>query len=255
MLLPLYYIIVSAFKPLDELVVFPPRFYVRRPTIGSFITLNQVVQNFWVPISRYAFNSIFVSVVATVGSMILGSLAAYPMAKHDYVGKKFIDGLIILSLLFTASVTALPQYIVMSSLRMIDTYWALFLPTWQFTLGLYLMKQFMTMLPVEMLEAARIDGANEWRVYANVVMPIIKPAWLTVIVLSFQSIWNSSGIVVYRESLKVLPSLTAQIAGGGLPRMGAGLAFSLLMLIPPIIIFLLAQNSIIETMTTSGIKG
>jgi ABC-type glycerol-3-phosphate transport system permease component len=260
MLLPLLFTIMSAFKPLDEIFIFPPQFFVRRPTLVNFITLSQIVDNFWVPISRYTFNSFFVTIAGTAGQIIICSLAAYPMARHSYVGKRFVDGMIILSLLFTSAVTALPMYVTLSWLGMINTYWAVILPAWQISLGLYLMKQFMTMLPEEMLEAARIDGASEWRIYARIVMPNIKPAWLTVIVFSFREIWNSAvntGIgtnIIYQENLRMLPSLYNQILAGGEARMGAVYAFALMLLIPPIVMFIIAQSSIMETMSTSGMK-
>lgn len=163
--LPLWYTVVSAFKPFDEIFIFPPRLYVRRPTLDNFVLMFQLATNMWVPFSRYLFNSLFICVVGTVGHILIASLAAYPLAKHTFAAKKAINEIIVLALLFTPQVTYIPLYIVMSRLHLIDTYWALILPAWQMTLGLYLMKQFMTQIPDSLLEAGKIDGANELMIW------------------------------------------------------------------------------------------
>ena len=252
---PIIYAINTAFKPVNEIFIFPPRIFVRNPTMNNFIQLGQITADFWVPLSRYLFNSFFVSIIGTAGHLLLASMAAYPMAKHDFPGKKIIRLLIVMSLLFTASVTYLPQYIVMSKLGFINTYSALIFPAWQASLGLYLMMNFMTMIPNEMIESARIDGVGEARIYWSFIMPNVKPAWLTLIIFSFQGIWNSTGeTLIYREEFKVLPAILSQITDGGIARAGVGSAAALLLMVPPIVIFALSQNKVVETMSTSGLK-
>lgn len=255
MFLPMLFTIVSAFKPLDELQIFPPRFFVRNPTFENFLQLGQITTNFYVPLSRYIFNSFFISIIVTIGNLVLGSMAAYPLAKHNFPGKNLINKTIVLSLLFTAAVIMIPRFIIMAKVHIIDTYWSIILPALQSTLGLYLMEQFMVGIDDSMLEAARIDGAGEFRIYWSIMMPNVKPAWLTCIIFSFQDIWrNTGGTYIYNESLKVLPSILAQVQAGGLARAGVVYAASLVLMIPPVLIFLFSQNSIIETMSTSGLK-
>lgn len=255
MALPLVYAISSAFKPLDEIFIFPPRIFVRKPTWDNFIQLGQMTSNFWVPLTRYIFNSVFVSVIGTLGHLLIASMAAYPLAKHKFPGQKVIKQVIVMSLLFTASVTYIPQYIVMSKLSILNSYWALILPVFQMSLGLYLMQNFMQQINDSMLEAARIDRAGEFRIYWSIVMPNVKPAWLTLIIFSFQTIWNGTGgTLIYREDLKVLPAILGQITVGGIARAGVGAAAALILMIPPILIFILSQNFVIETMSTSGLK-
>src|SRR5574344_547843 len=255
MVMPIWYAAVTAFKPMDELFLMPPRFYVRHPTLTNFTQLRQLLENMWVPFSRYLFNSVFVSVVATVGCVLVGSLAAYPLAKHNFPGKKVISKILVLALLFTTQVLYIPQYIISAKLHLINTYWSLILPVIQGTMSVYLMMQFMGQIPMSLLEAARIDGAGEFRVWWSVVMPSVKPAWLTVIIFAFQNIWNQNGnSYIYNESMKVLPSITAQVQAGGLARTGAASAVMLVLMIPPIIFFQCTQKQVIETMTTSGIK-
>ena len=254
-LLPGVYAAITAFKPANGILVFPPRLFVRRPTLSNFIWLSNLMADFWVPLSRYLFNSLFLTLAGTAGHILLASMAAYPMAKHRFFGQKAISQTIVLSLLFTASVTYIPQYIVLSVSRMIDTYWAVILPAFQSSLGLYLMMNFMNKIPDEMLEAARIDGAREIRIFWSIVMPNVRPAWLTLMIFSFQTLWNSNGGgFIYNESLKPLPAVMATIAAGGVVRTGVTAAAALLLMIPPILLFLCSQSRVIETMSTSGLK-
>ena len=252
---PVVYAIITAFKPMNEILIFPPRFFVRHPTVNNFVELSSMADRFWVPLIRYIFNSVFVSVLGTVRHPLLPSMAAYPIARHPFPAHHWIKQVVVLSLLFTASVTYLPQYVVMSQLKLINTYGALILPALQSSLGLYLMMNFMGTIPEEMLEAARIDGAREATIYWRIVMPNVKPAWLTLIIFSFQGLWNSTGgSLVYSEELKVLPAIMAQITAGGIARAGVSSAAALIMMLPPVLIFILSQKSVIQTMSTSGLK-
>ncbi|WP_041727298.1 MULTISPECIES: carbohydrate ABC transporter permease [Caldicellulosiruptor] len=255
MALPLVYTIVNAFKPFDEIFIFPPRLYVRRPTLDNFVLLFQLATNMWVPFSRYVFNSLFICIVGTVGHIFIASLAAYPLAKHQFAAKRIINEIIVLALLFTPQVTYIPLYIIMSNLKLIDTYGALIFPAWQMTLGLFLMRQFMTQIPDALLEAAKIDGANEFLTWWRIVMPNVKPAWLTLMILSFQQLWNQTGgSFIFSESLKPLPTLMSQIAAAGIARAGVGAAVALVLMIPPIVLFIISQSSVMETMVNAGIK-
>lgn len=255
LMIPLIYAVSSAFKPLDEIFIFPPRIFVRKPTWNNFIQLGQITNNFWVPLSRYIANSVLVSAAATAGHILFASMAAYPLSKHRFAGKGLLNALVRLALLFTSTVTYIPQYIVMAQLGLINSQLALILPVLQSSLGLYLMQSFMTGIPDEMLEAARIDAASEYRICFQIVMPNVKPAWLTLMIFSFQGIWNNTGgTLLYQEELKVLPSILGQISAGGIARAGVTSAATLVMLIPPILLFLVSQNRVIETMSTSGMK-
>jgi len=255
MALPMVFIINNAFKPLDEIFMFPPRLFVRNPTFGNFMDLFHLMSNSWVPFSRYAFNTFFITLLGTAGHVILASAAAYPLAKTDFPGKKFLFTIVVLSLMFSAHVTAIPNYMTMSWLGLVDTYWAIIIPAFGYSLGLYLMKQFMEQIPDALIEAAQIDGASEYRIYWQIVMPIVKPAWLTLIIFSFQSLWTNPGKnFIYSEQLKTMDYALQQIVEGGIARTGATAAVSLLLIIVPVTVFVLSQGSIIQTMSTSGIK-
>lgn len=255
MVLPLVYAINAAFKPLDEIFLFPPTLFVRNPTLINFSDLINLLGNSWVPFTRYIFNTVFITGMGILGHVLLASAAAYPLAKHNFPGKAILFQIVVLSLMFSPAVTAIPNYMIMSWIGFIDTYWAVIIPAFAFPLGLYLMKQFMEQLPDALLEAAKIDGATEYRIFWSVVMPNVKPAWLTLIILLFQLLWGTDGNgFIYSEQLKTLHYATNQIIQGGVARAGVGAAVALILMSVPITLFIFSQSRIIETMATSGMK-
>lgn len=255
-LFPLLYTLTSAFKPFSEIFMYPPRLIVENPTLDNFLDLATIIEDFTVPLSRYIFNTLVITGIGTFGTVMLGSLAAYPLAKYEFPGSKLMSNLIVYALMFSTSVTAIPNYLIMSALHMVDTYWAVILPAVGGTLGLYLMKNFMVQVPDDMLEAAKIDGSSEFGIFFKVVMPLCKPAWITLVILSFQQMWGTTGgVFIYSEELKPLSYVLSQLVSGGISRTGVASAVSLLMLIVPIGVFVFSQSNVIETMATSGIKG
>ena len=256
MFLPMVYAIMQALKPLDELWIFPPRFYVVNPTLKNFGDLFRLMSTSWVPFSRYIFNTVMIAVVGTTGNLILSSLAAYSLAKIKFPGREFFFQTIVLSLMFNSTVTGICNFIVMTALGWVDTYLAIIIPTFASTLGLYLMKQFMeSSVSDAVLESSRLDGASEFRTFLTIAMPMVKPAWLTLIVYSFQGLWNSgTSLYIYSEELKTFNYAISQILAGGIVRAGAGAASTVIMMIVPITVFVITQSNIIETMGSSGMK-
>ncbi len=256
MFLPLLYAVLQSLKPLDELWIFPPRFYVSNPTLKNFGDLFRLMSTSWVPFSRYIFNTILISVVGTAGNLVLSSLAAYVLAKIKFPGREFFFQTIVLSLMFNSTVTGICNFIIMSALGWVDTYLAIIVPTFASTLGLYLMKQFMeSSVSDAVLESARLDGASEFRTFLTIAMPMVKPAWLTMIVYSFQGLWASgTSIYIYSEELKTFNYAISQILAGGIVRAGAGAASTVVMMIVPLVVFVITQSNIIETMGSSGMK-
>ncbi|WP_194541202.1 carbohydrate ABC transporter permease [Paenibacillus sp. JZ16] len=255
MALPLVYTINNAFKPLDELFLFPPKFLVRNPTLDNFFDLFHLMADSWVPFTRYVFNTVLITAAGTVGHVVLASAAAYPLAKHRFPGSKVLFTIVVLSLMFSQHVTAVPNYVIMSWLGWIDSYIAIIAPALAASLGLYLMKQFMEQIPDALLEAAKIDGASEYRIFWQIVMPLVKPAWLTLVILLFQVLWGTDGgNFIYSEELKTMNYALSQILAGGIVRAGPGAFVALLMMSVPITIFVISQSNIIETMASSGMK-
>ncbi|MCU6711140.1 carbohydrate ABC transporter permease [Paenibacillus sp. J5C_2022] len=258
MAMPLVFVINNAFKPLDEIFLFPPKFFVRYPTLVNFVDLYHLLAAFWVPYTRYIFNTVFIAVIGTAGHVIFASLAAYPLAKKQFPGRNALFAIVVLSLMFSPHVTAIPNYMTMSWIGFLDSYWAVIIPAFGSSLGLFLMKQFMEqMVPDAILEAARIDGCSEYRIFWRVVMPIVRPAWLTLIIFSFQGLWGSGGsgkVYIYSEQLKTIDYALGQILAGGIVRTGPSMAATLLMISVPILIFVITQSNVIQTMSTSGMK-
>ncbi len=256
MFLPMVYVVAQSLKPLDELWMYPPRFLVQRPTLNNFRDLFTLMNDSWVPFSRYIFNTVFTSVMGTFGHLFIASMCAYALAKIKFPGANFIFSTIRTSLMFHSTVTAITSFMLMSMFHMVDTYLAIIIPAWGYTLGLYLMKQFMdTNVPDTVLESARLDGASELRTYWIIAMPMVKPAWLTLIIYSFQSLWNAgSSIYIYSEQLKSFNYAIGQITAGGIKRAGASAAATVLMMAVPILVFVVTQSNIIETMGSSGMK-
>ena len=253
--LPLILTVSNAFKPLDEIFLYPPRFFVKNPTLDNFSDLINALGSSLVPFSRYFFNTIMVTIVGTVGHIIIASMCAYPLAKYKVPGGAIISGLVVYSLMFPSSVTAIPNYIVLNFLGLIDTYWSVILPAFAYSMGLFLMRQFMTSVPTSLIEAAKIDGAKEFKIYYKVVMPLVKPAWVTLIILLFQSLWATYGsTTIYREDYKMVSYALSQIATAGAARHGTLAAVSLIMIIVPIGVFVISQSQVMETMAHSGMK-
>lgn len=252
---PLVYAINSAFKPLDEIFVYPPRLFVQNPTTDNFQDLFVILGQSWVPFTRYLFNTVFITVVGTAGHIIVSSMGAFVLAKFDFPGGKTFFNIVTTALMFNAYVTAIPNYLIMSKLHWVDTVWAIVVPAIAAPMGLFLMKQYMESIPDALIDAAIIDGASLWKTFTKIVMPTVKPAWLTLMIMSIQSLWNNpASTYIYSEELKTLPYAMQQIAGGGIARAGVGSAVALVMMIVPITAFIILQSNVMETMASSGIK-
>jgi ABC-type glycerol-3-phosphate transport system permease component len=256
MFIPMYYTVIQALKPLDELFMFPPRFYVINPTFDNFAELFSLMGDSWVPFSRYIFNTVFITLCGTVGNLVFASMAAYSLAKLRFPGRNAIFQLIVMSLMFHSTVNTVTHFIILSSFGWVDTYLSIVVPSMASTMGLYLMKQFMeTSVPDTVLESARLDGASEFRTFLIIAMPMVKPAWLTLMIECFKSLWNAgASIYIHSEELKTFNYAIGQIVSGGIARSGASAAAIVIMMIVPIAIFVLNQSKIIETMGSSGMK-
>ena len=255
MAFPIIYAVSSALKPLDELFKFPPRVFPQNPTLDNFSDLFVTMGKSWVTFSRYLFNTVFITLVGTVGHLIVASMGAFVLAKYDFPGNKTFFKIVTVAMMFTGYVTQIPNYLILNKLGWIDTYWAIIIPAFASPMGLFLMKQFMEGLPTSLIEAAKIDGANEWKVFTNIVMPNVKPAWMTLIIFSVQALWNNkASTFIYSEERKTLVYALQQIQSGGIARTGQGAAVLVVVMIVPIIIFVLSESQILETMASSGLK-
>lgn len=255
MALPIYLTLVMSVKPVEELFIFPPKLYAVRPTLDNFSDMFEVLRQNRVPFSRYVFNSIAVTVTVTALQCIFASMAAFVLAKCRFPGSRLINRIIVVALLYQSNVIYIMQYIVMSRLHLIDNPLVLILPSIASPMGLFLMRQSMSQIPDAMIEAAKVDGASLFRICWQIVIPNQKPALMTLVIFAFQAAWNiQGGSMIFQEQYKTLPTVVAQAASSGLARAGVAMAAAVFMLIPPVIVFMLAQKQVIETMAHSGIK-
>lgn len=255
MILPIYLTLVMSVKPVEELFVFPPKLYTLNPTLDNFKDMFDTLNEMWVTFSRYVFNSVFVTAAVTVSQCVFSAMAAFVLAKYKFPGSRFLNSVIIIALLYQSNVIYIMQYIVMNKLHLINTYWALILPSVASPICAFLMRQSISQLPDSIIESAKVDGAGAFTICWKIVMPNQKPALMTLIIFAFQAAWNiQGGSFVYDESLKTLPTVVQQAAESGLARAGVAMASSVFMLLPPVIIFMAAQKYVIETMAYSGIK-
>ena len=255
MVFPLVFAVSSALKPLDELFKFPPKVFPQNPTMDNFFDLFVSMGKSWVPFSRYLLNTVKITVAGTAGHLIVASMGAYVLAKYDFPGGQTFFRLVTVALMFSGYVTAIPNYLIINRLGWVDTHWAIIVPAFAAPIGLFLMKQFMEGLPMSLIESAKIDGASEWRVFFRIVMPNVKPAWLTMIIFSVQNLWNNrAATFIYSEEKKTLVYALQQLINSGIARTGQAAAITVVVMLVPIIIFILAESQIIETMASSGLK-
>lgn len=255
MAFPIVYAVSNALKPLDELFKFPPKILAQNPTMDNFSDLFVTMGKSWVSFSRYLFNTVFITFAGTFGHLIVASMGAFVLAKYDFPGNQTFFKLVTVAMMFTGYVTQIPNYLILNKLGWIDTYWSIIIPAFASPMGLFLMKQFMEGLPTSLIEAAQIDGASVWKVFTGIVMPNVKPAWMTLIIFSVQGLWNNkASTFIYSEEKKTLVYAMQQIQSGGIARTGQGAAVLVVLMVVPIAIFIFSESQILETMASSGLK-
>ena len=259
--LPIVYIFMTAFKPLDELFAFPPRFFVQKPTMNNFQQLFANSVSSATPVSRYLFNSIVVSLVVVIATVIVGSMAAYVLSKKNFKGKYMLMEINNVALMFVSTAVAIPSFFVITKIGILNTPLAHILPLLALPVGLFLIKQFVDQIPDSLVEAARIDGASEFLIYWRVILPMIAPALATVAVLAFQASWNNvqtSNLYVNSDNLKTfafyMSTLTNASTGNTVAGQGMAAAASLIMFLPNLIVFIFMQSRVMDTMANSGLK-
>jgi len=260
-LLPIVYVICNAFKPLEELFVYPPQFFVKNPTMQNFWDFIYATDVSTVPFTRYLFNSVVVTLVTTALIILVSLCCAYAFSKLKFPGSAGLFKMITVALMFSPEAVVITRYLIVSGMGIVDTFWAHILPHLALPMGVFLIKQFMDQVPNSLCEAAKIDGAHEIRILWSIITPAVLPAVGAVLIIAFQNVWGdmtTSTLYTTSESMKTLPyfvnSLTSGLTATSVARKGATAAAGLLMLLPNFIIFAVLQKSMIATMVTSGIK-
>lgn len=259
---PIFFIIMHAFKPYNELFAFPPKFFVSNPTLNNFRELFSQTTESGIPMSKYIFNSVLVATIVIILSLLLSSLTAFGLSKMDFKGKKLLNSVNMFALMFVPVAVAIPRFLVVSNIGIYDTMLAHIVPLIAMPIGLFLVKQFMDQVPDELIEAAQMDGATNWIIYWKICLPLVKPALITVAVLAFQTSWGnveSSQIYIDNEAIRTFPfflnTVVANAASGNVvASAGMGAAATLISFLPNLIIFLLLQSKVMESMSRTGIK-
>lgn len=259
--LPIIFIIFHAFKPMEELFAFPPKFITLHPTLDNFRKLFKASRSAGIPLSKYVFNSLFITASVVFGSLLFSTMAAYALSKLKFKGRNIMMQINQIALMFVSCAVMIPRYLVVNKLGMIDTYWAEILPLIALPVGLFLIKQFVDQVPDSLIEAAYMDGATEWRIYFKIILPMIKPAIATAAILVFQQVWTNletSNYYINDDSLKSLAfymsTLTSTTTTNTVAGQGISAAASLIMFLPNLILFCILQKSVMNTMAHSGIK-
>lgn len=259
MMLPILFIINHAFKPLDELFAFPPRFFVNAPTFDNFRNLFDLANTSGIPLSRYVLNSLIVTVAVVFFSIIISSMAGFVLSKKQFRGKKAIFEINNVALMFVPIAVTIPRFLTISFLGIDDTFFAHILPLLAMPVGLFLIKQFIDQIPDALIEAAIVDGANDFQIYWKIILPLIKPAMATAAILVFQVVWNNvetSTLFTTSENMRTLAFFMNTLAVNTNVVVGQGMAAvaSLIMFIPNLILFIILQSSVMNTMSHSGLK-
>lgn len=254
-MLPLIYAVLTSFKPLDELLIFPPRFFAHRPTFENYIVLPSLLSSLRVPLSRYIFNSLFITIFTTVVYILISAMTAFVFAKSDLKGRNVMFMITQFALIFSSTTMGLAQFLILSKIGVVDTYGAYILPYLATTLGVFLIKQYMEgYIPDALLEAAKIDGSGYFRIFFRIVLPMVKPALLTLSLFAFRDMWSQAPTTVFSEEIKTLPMVMAQITAGGTARAGSAMAVTTILMIPPIIVYMATQSNVADSMSSAGIK-
>lgn len=258
-ILPIMYIVFTAFKPIGELFAYPPKFITLRPTMDNFRKLFEASEDTIFPLSMYLFNSIVSTAAVVLIGMIIAIAAAYALSKKRFRGRNMIFKMNTLSMMFVATAVSIPRYLIIKEVGLIDSFWANIIPMLATPVGVFLLKQFVDQLPDAVIEAAKIDGANDYQIIWRIVLPLVKPALATVAILLFQNSWNSmeaSKMFINTESLKTFAFYmnTLSNSGNGVAGVGISAAASLLMFLPNVVLFVLMQSKVMNTMAHSGMK-
>ncbi len=259
MAMPIIFIVNHAFKPMEELFAFPPTFFVKNPTLENFTKLIKFNRTSGIPLSRYVFNSIIVTVAAVGLSLLITTSAAFALSKIKFKGRQMLVNINQIAIMFVATAVLIPRYLVISNLGLTDTMWAHILPLVAVPVALFLVKQFVEQVPDSLLEAAYMDGATDYQVYLKVIIPMIKPAIATATILIFQQVWTNvetSNYYIDDTSLKTLTFYMNSLANANNTVAGQGMAAaaSLIMFVPNLVLFIILQNGVMNTMANSGIK-
>ena len=259
MVLPIVYIFNHAFKPFDELIEYPPRFFVKNPTFDNFIEFFKVSSISDITVGRYIFNSLVITVVVCFLSIVVAAMTGYALSKLRFKMKDVIFEINNIALMFVGIAVTIPKYIITDAIGLTDTFWVHIIPALAIPVGMFLIKQFIDQIPNDLIEAAKMDGATELKIFWTIILPLIKPAIATVVMLSFQTVWNDAGTsstYVDNEGLKTFAYYVSTLSSSSntVAAQGLSAVATLIMFLPNFVMFIILQSNVMNTMAHSGIK-
>lgn len=258
MILPVVMIINRAFMPLGELFAFPPHIIARNPTLNNFKSLFALSSTTGVPLSRYLLNSCIVTVLTVALNLIITILGAYTFAKRNFKGKAALFEINQVALMFVPTAVAISRYLIIVKLHLTDTWLVHVLPLAAMPVGLFLVKQFTDQIPDALIEAAVVDGAKELTIIRKIIVPLIRPALATSVVLTFQQVWmavEASNNYVTNDTMRTLAYyLNSLSTNNTVAAAGMTAAASVILFLPNLVIFVCMQSQVMNTMSHSGIK-
>ncbi|MCI8896764.1 MAG: carbohydrate ABC transporter permease [Lachnospiraceae bacterium] len=253
MLIPIVWILFGAFKPDNEIISYPPTFFPHEFSLKNFTKCMQRID-----IIQYIKNSIIFSFGTTIPSLLVNSLAGYAFARYEFKGKNIIFVIFLATMMIPFQVIMIPEFIEIHLLGMYDNYWGLIVPKIASAYWIFMMRSAFAGLPRELEEAARIDGLNEFGIYSRIMLPLIKPALVTMIILSINGNWNDllwPLIMTSSSKMRTLANGLAMFVGARTIEYGAAFAGAFISLIPMLILYIFGQKYFVEGQATSGLKG
>lgn len=252
--LPIAVIISGSFKPLVEFSRYPPTIFPVRPTVQNYVALAKVTY-----LKNYVLNTIILMLGTTVGTLVSSSIVAYPLAKMNFRGKNVWFGTILATMMVPSCVTIIPQYILFSKLGWLNTFWPIIVPAWfAYPYNVFLFRQFYRTIPAALDEAARIDGASEWQIFVKIIVPLARPVFITIGLLSSIFWWNEFFIpLVFLQAEKLKPLSVGIFSFARtwfLMRWDLVMAIASLMIVLPLFLFVSGRRYITEGIKTTGLK-
>lgn len=251
-LAPFIWMISTSFKSSESVFTFPPQWIPKHPTIEQYQTLFREV-NFL----QFFKNSVIVAFGITLFSLFLNSLGGFAFAKHKFPGREKIFALLLATMMVPGQITMIPVFLMLKTVGLINSYWGLIIPAGASAFGIFLMRQFITTIPTDLIESARIDGCSEFRIYWTIILPLCKPVIAALGVFTFMGSWNAflwPLIVMIRENMYTLPVALANLSGQHATKFGLLMAGAVVVVIPVLIVFIVAQRYVIKGVAVTGLK-
>ena len=252
-LAPLFWMVSASFMTSGEATTFPPHIVPQKATLAQYRELFVRLD-----IGRAFFSSAVVATLVTVFSVFFSSMAGYAFGKLRFRGRERMFGILLIALVIPPQVGMLPLFLLMKELHLVNTYWGVIIPSLSTVFGIFLIRQFMLSVPMELLEAARIDGASEFRIYWSIILPLARPILATLATFMFMSTWNDFMwplIILSDQSHYTLPVAIASLVGEHALDVELMMAGSVITVMPVLVLFVVLQRYYIQGLMMGSVKG